>query len=99
MHGAPPCVTVNVCAPIVIVPVRLVMDGFAATEYVTVPLPVPVVPAVTAIHGALLAAVHWHEPAFAVTDTVPVPPADVGELAVGEIASVQTTAACVTLND
>ena len=40
-----------------------------------------------------------HEPAFAVTETVPAPPAAVGELAVGEIASVQTTAACVTVND
>jgi hypothetical protein len=81
------------------VPVRLVIEVFAATEYATVPLPVPFVPAVTVIHGVLLAAVHAHEPAFAVTDTVPAPPAAVGELAVGEIASVQTTAAWVTVND
>jgi hypothetical protein len=58
-----------------------------------VPLPVPLLPAVTLIHGTLLEAVHAQEPAFAVTDTVPLPPAAVGELAVGEIESVQTTAA------
>ena len=74
-------------------PVRLEIEVLAPTEYATVPLPVPLVPAVTVIHDALLAAVHAHEPAFAVTETVPAPPAAVGELAVGEIASVQTTAA------
>jgi len=30
-HGAPACVTVKVCPPIVIVPVRDVVDVFAAT--------------------------------------------------------------------
>jgi hypothetical protein len=30
-HGAPGCVTVKVCPPIVIVPVREVADVFAAT--------------------------------------------------------------------
>ena len=31
VHGAPACVTVNVCPPIVIVPVREVVPVFAAT--------------------------------------------------------------------
>ena len=50
------------------------------------------------IHGALLAAVHAHEPAVAVTATVAAPPAAVGELAVGEMVVLHTTAACVTVN-
>jgi hypothetical protein len=77
----------------VIVPVRPIVDAFAATVYDTVPMPLPFAPAVTAIHDALLAAVQAHDPAFAVTDTVPAPPAAVGELAVGEMASVHTTGA------
>ena len=39
------------------VPVRAV-PVFAATEYVTVPFPVPVLPLVTVIHATLLTAVH-----------------------------------------
>ena len=31
LHGAPACVTVKVCPPIVSVPVRDNVDGFAAT--------------------------------------------------------------------
>jgi hypothetical protein len=81
----------------VIVPVRPVVDAFAATLYETVPLPLPLAPAVTVIHDALLVAVQAHDPAFAVTETVPAPPAAVGELAVGEMASVQMTAAWVTV--
>jgi hypothetical protein len=81
----------------VIVPARLVVDVLAATVYETLPLPLPLGPAVMLIHGAWLAAVQAHEPALAITETVPAPPAAVGELAVGEIVKVQTTAACVTV--
>jgi hypothetical protein len=99
VHGAPACVTVIVCPAIVIVPVRLLVSALAATLYDTLPFPVPLAPAVIVIHGALLAAVHAHDPAFAVTATVPAPPAAVGELAVGEIVVLHTTAACVMPND
>jgi hypothetical protein len=53
----PACVTVNVCPPIVSVPVRLLALVFAATLYVTVPLPVVEAPAVIVSHGAFDAAV------------------------------------------
>jgi hypothetical protein len=98
LQGAPACVTVIVCPAIVIVPVRPVVDALAATVYETVPLPLPVAPAVTVIHAALLAAVHAHDAAFAVTATVAAPPVCVGELAVGEMVVLQTTPACVTVN-
>ena len=61
--------------------------------YDTLPFPVPLAPAVV-IHAALLAAVHAHDPALAVT-AVPEPPAAVGELAVGEIVVLQTLPAWV----
>ena len=32
VQGAPPCVTVNVCPPIVIVPVRAPVEPFTSTE-------------------------------------------------------------------
>ncbi len=74
-----PCVTVNVCPPIVMVPVRPV-DGsppdapvFGATENVTVPVPVPDAPPVTVIHEAFDTAVHV-QVAPVVTLTLPVPP-------------------------
>src|SRR5215471_20710086 len=72
VHGAPACVTVNVCPAIVSVPVRGVGVRFAATAYPTVPLPVPLDPAVTVNHvGAVLVAVHVQLPNAAVTPTVP----------------------------
>jgi hypothetical protein len=67
-------VTVSVCPAIVTVPERDV-PVLAATVKVIDPLPLPVVPEVTVIHGTLLAAVHAH-PAAALTVTgVPGPPA------------------------
>jgi hypothetical protein len=66
-------VTVKVCPAIVTVPVRAA-PALAATENVIDPLPLPVVPEITVIHGTLLAAVHAH-PAAALTETgVPPPP-------------------------
>jgi hypothetical protein len=55
--AAAACVTVNVCPATVIVPVR---DApvFAAMLNPTVPVPVPLAPDVTVIHGALLVAFH-----------------------------------------
>lgn len=71
--GAAACDTVNVCAPIVSVPVRAT-PVFAAAVNATVPLPVPEAPPVTASHGAFAAAVHAQVFADAVTATEPEPP-------------------------
>jgi hypothetical protein len=55
---------------------------FAATEYETVPLPVPVAPPVIAIHATPLEAVHVHV-APVLTDTVPVLAEDGTDVCVG----------------
>ena len=55
---------------------RDAVAGLAATLYETVPLPLPLAPAVTVIHAALLVAVHA-QPAPAVTVTVPLVATDV----------------------
>ena len=49
----------NVWPAIVSVPIRSAVL-FGATPNATVPLPLPVAPEVTVIHGALLVAVHAH---------------------------------------
>jgi hypothetical protein len=69
----PACDTVNVCPATVTVPVRAV-DVLAVTLNVTVPLPFPLPPDITLIHGALVTAVHT-QPLEVVTDVVVVPPA------------------------
>jgi hypothetical protein len=74
-HGAA-CVTVKVCPPIVIVPLRDVVPVFAETLYRTLPLPLPLAPAVIVIHATLLADVHA-QPVAAVIVTLPVTAADV----------------------
>lgn len=76
------CVTVNVCPAIVNVPVRAV-PGFAATVKLTVPLLVPLAPAVTVIHDALLAAVQA-QPAPLVIFTLPLPPVSLKPAVVAE---------------
>ena len=53
-------------------PVRTCVVGFASNEYVTVPGPEPLAPAVTDIQKTELDAVHAHV-AGVVTPTVPVP--------------------------
>ena len=73
-HVTPDCVTVNVAALTVRVPVRLVVPELAATVNETVPVPVPADPAVTVIHVALLTTVHAH-PTDAVAVVLPEPPA------------------------
>jgi hypothetical protein len=67
------CVMLKVCPATVIVPVRA-GPVLAATEKLTVPLPVPVAPAVMVIQASLLVAVQA-QPAAAVTLVEPAPPA------------------------
>jgi len=73
--GAAACVTANVWPAIVTMPLRSLVEVFAATSRRTVPLPFPFAPAPTTIHGTLDAAVQGH-PAPAVTDAVTDPPLD-----------------------
>lgn len=58
-------------------PVLDAPEVFAATEIVTVPLPVPVAPEVIATQLRVLDAVHAQLLSEAVTVTVPVPAAEV----------------------
>jgi hypothetical protein len=64
---------VNVVPAIVNVPCRAVEDVCGETVNRTVPLPLPLVPAVIAIQAVVVAAVHPHDPP-AVTVTVASPP-------------------------
>jgi hypothetical protein len=52
------------------------LEGLAATEKLTVPLPAPLAPDVMVTNAALLTAVHG-QPVVVVTATLPVPPVDV----------------------
>ena len=65
-------------------PVREVVAALAATVICAVPLPLPDVPEITVNHEALLVAVHVHD-VVAVTVTLNVPPAEVGDWLVGEM--------------
>jgi hypothetical protein len=69
-----PCVTVNVCPAMVIVPV-LTFVGLAATVNVAVPFPLPITPDVTVIHESLLTTFHVHPLAAAMLTVGPAPPA------------------------
>ena len=80
-----PSVTVKVWPATVSVAVRDAVVVFAAALNVTGPVPLPLVPAVTVTHAAVLAAVHAH-PVGAVTVTEPEPPAAVNAWLVAEIA-------------
>jgi hypothetical protein len=73
--GAPACVTVTVWPAAAIVPVRDEVELFAAAEYPTCPLPVPLVPDVIVIHGVVVDAVHAQVGADVVTPNWPGPPA------------------------
>jgi hypothetical protein len=95
----PLCVTVNVCPPIVSVPVRLFALVFAATLYVTVPVPVVDAPAVIVNQAALLVAVQAESAAFEVTATVlPVAPVAVAVSVVGDSVTLPVIPLCVTVN-
>ena len=96
VHGAPACVTVKVLPAIVTVPVRDVVPVFAATSYVTDPLPLPVAPALIVIQAALLVAVHAH-PLPAVTVTVPLTVVEATLADAGAIVGVHGAPACVTV--
>ena len=54
MHPAAACVTVNVCPPMVRVPLRWVVLALAAALNATVPPPLPLAPLVTVNHAVLL---------------------------------------------
>jgi hypothetical protein len=72
-HGATAdCVAVNVWPAIVTVPVRAA-PRLGATPIPTSPVPVPLAPDTTAIHDALLDAVHAH-PLCVLTSTLSPPP-------------------------
>ena len=76
----------------VTVPVRVALVVFDDARMVTVPFPVPELPAVTSIHVTELAALQMQlEPA--VTDTVNDSPLAAAALAVGEIVKVHPPAA------
>lgn len=78
------CVTVNVFPATVSVPLRLA-PVFAATVKLTVPLPLPLLPALIVIQLSLLVAVHV-QPAVVVIFELPLPPAAVKVCVVGAIA-------------
>jgi hypothetical protein len=75
VQDAAPWLIVNVWPPTVMVPVRGVVFGFAATLYVTVPMPDPLAPAVIVIQAALADAVH-EQLVPVVTLKEPVPPVE-----------------------
>ena len=95
-QGAAAWFTVKVLPTIVSVPVREVVVVFAATSYVTEPLPVPVAPALIVIHATLLVALHA-QPVAAVTVTVPEPATSDTLADVGAIVGVQGAAAWFTV--
>ena len=64
----------TVCPATVSAPLREVVDVLAATVYVTVPFPLPVLPPVRTIQLSLLVAVQ-PQPLAAVTLTLAAPPA------------------------
>jgi hypothetical protein len=76
-------VTVNVCPPIVSVPVRCDAFGLAVALKPTVPLPVPVAPFVTVSHEVLLLTPVHEQPPGAVTAVEPVPPVATIDAVVG----------------
>ena len=87
VHDMALCVIVNVDPAIVSVPTRLVVLVLAAMLKVTVPDPEPDAPALTVIHAALLAAVHW-QPVPAVTVLLPELPAAPTDCDEGEMVGV-----------
>src|SRR5438876_464406 len=73
VHMTPACVIAALLPPALIVPLRDVVEVFAAALNVTVPLPVPLAPAVIVIHASVVVAVHA-QPVGDVIVTVPDPP-------------------------
>ena len=79
------------------VPVRDEGSGFAATPYVTEPLPLPLAPALAAGHLGELGVAVQSQPADAVTATDPVAPAAATLAEPGEITGAHVAAACMTV--
>jgi hypothetical protein len=90
--------TVNVCAPMVIVPARVVPLGFAAALKLTVPVPLPVAPAVTVNQLVLLLTAVQEHPLGDVTVVDPVPPPARTDCDAGERLTVHGAAAWFTVN-
>jgi hypothetical protein len=90
---------VRVCPPIVTVPVRA-LPVFAATDRLTVPLPVPDAPFTIVIHGTCGVVVHPHVVPDAVTaiDTGPPGSPTLCDVGLIEIVHGGGGAACVTVN-
>jgi hypothetical protein len=93
VHVAAAWFTVNVCPPIVIVPARVVPLGFAAALKLTLPVPLPVAPAVTVNQLVLLLTAVHEQPVGVVTDVEPVPPPATTDWDVGVSETVQGAAA------
>ena len=91
-----PCVTVKVVPAINRVPVRGAVPVFAATLKVTAPGPDPLLPAVMAIHEALLLAAHGQS-ADVVTAVLPLPPAAAKARLVGDVLYEQLLPDCVAV--
>jgi hypothetical protein len=98
LHGALAWVTVKGLPPIVSVPVRDVVAVFAATSNVTEPLPLPLAPAVTVIHAALLVAVQAHPVAAVTVTAAAVTPAAATLDDADESVGAHGAPACVTSN-
>jgi hypothetical protein len=79
----PAWLRVNVWPAILDAKVRDELDVLAATEYVTVPLPVPLEPESIVTHDVPPAV--QLQPVCVVTSTVPVPPEAAKDCSVGEI--------------
>ena len=86
--AAAACVIVAVCPATVIVPDRLA-PVFAATDSATLPLPVPLAPAVIEIHVAFVVAVHAQPDPAVTVSGVAVPPDAAIDCAPGATANVQ----------
>lgn len=84
------CVTVNVCPPATMVPVRRVSTG--ATTKTTVPLPVPFPLPCMEIQSAVVVAVHGHPGSLAVSANELGPPSTPNVAEVGESVNAQPEA-------
>jgi hypothetical protein len=91
------CVTTTVRPAIVSEPKRCEVDGLGVMLNATEPLPDPVAPDVTVIHGELLTAVHA-QPEVVVTDAELFPPLALAASVVGETVKLHEIPFCVTEN-
>lgn len=96
LHAAAAWFTVKVVPPTVMVPVRGVVSGFAATTYDTFALPEPTPPAVMVIQAAWLVAAQL-QPLDAVTMMSPTPPLAPRLADVVEVVTLHAPAGCDTV--